>query len=141
MTCFLVCREDMRLHCKAKQFLSKETYQALVMTTTSNVECIKHLLVILKFRFVLTRKFSSDPIESFFGWLRRSAGSNDQTDARAVLSGVEKALKTGIVSTSQNSNVVDSACHTLAGLNKPTEPAAEQPTCFPPEAKKCFTMS
>lgn len=32
----------------------------------------------------------------FFGWLRKSPGSNDQTDAQGVLSGIEKILKTGI---------------------------------------------
>ncbi|KAH8035152.1 hypothetical protein HPB51_004393 [Rhipicephalus microplus] len=51
-------------------------------------------------------KMSSDPIESFFGWLRKSAGSNDQTDARAVLSRIEKMLKTGIASKSDCSNVI-----------------------------------
>ncbi|KAH7973405.1 hypothetical protein HPB49_000678 [Dermacentor silvarum] len=48
---------------------------------------------------------SSDPIESFFGWLRKSAGSNDQTDVRAVLTGIEKTLKTGITSASSTSNI------------------------------------
>lgn len=46
--------------------------------------CVKYLLTESHFLFVL----SSDPIESFFGWLRRPAGSNDQTDARAVQSGI-----------------------------------------------------
>ncbi|KAH9384286.1 hypothetical protein HPB48_026279 [Haemaphysalis longicornis] len=49
---------------------------------------------------------SSDPTESFFGWLRKSAGSNNQTDARAVLSGIEEMLKTRIASKSDYSNVI-----------------------------------
>lgn len=62
-----------------------------------------------KFIFVLTRKFSSDPIEAFFGFLRRTAGCNDAMDMRSVLCGVEKMLKTGIVSSSLRSNVNASA--------------------------------
>lgn len=101
MTSFLQYLADMKRRCTPKQFLSRETYHGLVMTTTSNVECVKYLLGVANFKFVLTRQFSSDPIESFFGWLRRSAGSNDQTDARAVLSGLEKVLKTGLISASK----------------------------------------
>ncbi|XP_077492721.1 uncharacterized protein LOC144103890 [Amblyomma americanum] len=135
MTSFQSYLQNMQRHCQAKQFLSKETYQALVMTTISNVECIKHLLAVESFKFVLTRKFSSDPIESFFGWLRRSAGSNDQTDARAVLSGVEKVLKTGLVSASLNSNVVDTSNHSLGPLS--TKPAVTQHVdLFPQETRR-----
>ncbi|KAL1472758.1 hypothetical protein MTO96_022788 [Rhipicephalus appendiculatus] len=49
---------------------------------------------------------SSDPMESFFGWLRKSAGSNDQTDVRAVLTGIEKTLKTSVASASSTSNIM-----------------------------------
>ncbi|XP_077485881.1 uncharacterized protein LOC144096945 [Amblyomma americanum] len=135
MPSFQSCLQSMQRHCQAKQFLSKETYQALVMTTTSNVECIKHLLAVESFKFVLTRKFSSDPFESFFGWLRRSAGSNDQTDARAVLSGVEKVQKTGLVSASLNSNVVGTSNHSLGPLS--TKPAVTQHVdLFPQETRR-----
>lgn len=84
----------------------------------SNVECVRYLLREMHFRFVLTRKLSSDANESFFGWLRRSAGSNDQTDSRAVLCGTEKSLKTGIASTSTNSNVMDTEDSTCSSLRR-----------------------
>ncbi|XP_064482764.1 uncharacterized protein LOC135395552 [Ornithodoros turicata] len=94
---FLSYLNTMKKESTKKQFLSQETYEGLVFTTLSNVNCVK---------FVLTRKMSSDPIESFFGWLRKSSGGNDQTDARTVVSGIEKALVTGIISVSANSNVL-----------------------------------
>ncbi|KAL1414067.1 hypothetical protein MTO96_000974 [Rhipicephalus appendiculatus] len=87
-------------------FLTAETYQALLLTTYSTVYCIRYLLLTERFHFVLTRKFSSDPVESLFGTLRRSVGCNDQLDVRAAISGLEKVLKTGIAATSQDSNVV-----------------------------------
>ncbi|KAH7971275.1 hypothetical protein HPB49_020828 [Dermacentor silvarum] len=62
---------------KPENFLSKETYHALIFTTKSNVAYIRHLLTAKSFRFVLTRKMSSDPIEAMFGFLRRSTGYND----------------------------------------------------------------
>ncbi|XP_049272289.1 uncharacterized protein LOC125758736 [Rhipicephalus sanguineus] len=76
-----------------KEFLTKETYEALLLTTYSTVACIKYLLTEEKFLFVLTRKFNSDPIESLFGTLRMSSGCNDMLDVRSVLSGLEKVLK------------------------------------------------
>lgn len=133
---FLQYLEDLKRECQPKQFLTKETYHALVLTTKSNVECIRYLLEVASFKFVLTRKFSSDPVESFFGWLRRSAGSNDQTDAQAVLSGVEKALKTGIISVSKTSNVVDASSHASDGLKAASKQKDEQASQFPVEAKK-----
>ncbi|KAH7979598.1 hypothetical protein HPB49_010001 [Dermacentor silvarum] len=105
-TSFLDYLADLKSQCLAKNFLTKETYEGLVITTRSNVECIRYLLEEMSFHFVLTRKMSSDPIESFFGWLRKSAGSNDQTDVRAVLTGIEKTLKTGIASASNTSNIM-----------------------------------
>ncbi|KAH7940644.1 hypothetical protein HPB49_002743 [Dermacentor silvarum] len=89
-------------------FLSKETYASLVLTTKSNVMSIRFLLTEKKFIFVLARKFSSDPIEALFGFLRRTAGCNDDMDRRSVLCGMEKMLKTGIISSSLQSNVNDS---------------------------------
>nr|XP_050032240.1 uncharacterized protein LOC126528390 [Dermacentor andersoni] len=88
-----------------KEFFTKETYEALLLTTYSTVACIKYLLTEEKFLFVLTRKFNSDPIESLFGTLRMSAGCNDTLNVRSVLSGLEKVLKTGIAASSATSNV------------------------------------
>ncbi|KAH8034251.1 hypothetical protein HPB51_021964 [Rhipicephalus microplus] len=105
-TSFLNYLGDLKSQCLAKNFLTKETYEGLIMTTHSNVECIKYLLEEMSFPFVLTRKMSSNPIESFFGSLRKSAGSNDQTDVRAVLTGIEKTPKTSVASASSTSNIM-----------------------------------
>lgn len=83
-------------------------HEALLLTTYSTVSCIRYLLKTEKFFFVVTRKFSSDPVESFFGTLRRSVGCNDQLDARSAISGFEKVLKTGIAAASGDSNVLRS---------------------------------
>ncbi len=54
------------------KFLTQETYEALTYTTTStSVACIRYLLKVLGFKFELTRRFSSDPIEQLFGAIRQ----------------------------------------------------------------------
>ncbi|XP_075538562.1 uncharacterized protein LOC142572968 [Dermacentor variabilis] len=136
LTSFLEYLEEMKNKCTQKQFLSKEIYHALVMTTKSNVACVKYLLETSKFKFVLTRKLSSDPMESFVGWLRRSAGSNDQTDAHAVLSGIEKVLKTGIISASESSNVVDTTSHASGALHNAGKSRHDPSRHFPAEATR-----
>lgn len=60
---FLTYTEDLKDESQAENFLSKETYHALVFTTHSNVACIRSLLTKKMLQFVLTRKMSSDPIE------------------------------------------------------------------------------
>ncbi|KAH9384421.1 hypothetical protein HPB48_026428 [Haemaphysalis longicornis] len=99
----------------------KETYHALVFTTVSNMQCMRLLLSELRFQFVLTRKLSSDPTESFFGILLRCAGCNDMLDVRSTRCGIEKVLKTGIVASSKSSNVSSStyfcSSHPIVGSN------------------------
>lgn len=90
-----------------KEFLTKETYEAIVLTTMSTVQCIRYLLN-SGFHFVLTRKFSSDQIEILFSSIRRLGGSNDQTNAVVVMQAIHKILATGIVSASLNANSVSS---------------------------------
>ncbi|XP_049522070.1 uncharacterized protein LOC125944788 [Dermacentor silvarum] len=134
---FLNYLAEIKRQSPAKNFLTRETYQGLLFTTISNVECVRYLLKVMRFRFVLTRKMSSDPIEAFFGWLRKSAGSNDQTDMRAALSGIEKALKTGIACTSSSSNVMtadNSSCCSSALLQRPAGAAQNAGEAFPAEA-------
>ncbi|KAH6933855.1 hypothetical protein HPB50_018610 [Hyalomma asiaticum] len=111
---FLEYIEDLKATSAPQNFLTKETHHALVFTTVSNVQCIRFLLH-RGFKFVLTRKFSSDPIGSLFGTLRRSAGSNDMMDVRSALSGLEKMLKTGIVAASSTSNVHSSSSFFSSG--------------------------
>ncbi|KAH9384133.1 hypothetical protein HPB48_026126 [Haemaphysalis longicornis] len=60
--------EDLENSSEPDHFLSKETYHALTFATKSNVDCVRHLLSVKSFGFDLTRKMSSDPIESMFGF-------------------------------------------------------------------------
>ncbi|KAH7966271.1 hypothetical protein HPB49_014965 [Dermacentor silvarum] len=79
-----------------RAFISLETYEALQITTRSTVESTKFLLR-SGFIYVLTAKFSSDPVEALFSTVRQLNGSNDQTDARAALSSLQKVLAMGII--------------------------------------------
>ncbi|KAH9383746.1 hypothetical protein HPB48_025512 [Haemaphysalis longicornis] len=138
-TAFLDYLAEIKRQSLGKNFLTKED---LLFTTISNVECIRCLLKVMRFRFVLTRKMSSDhhasdPIEAFLGWLRKPAGSNDQTDGRAVLVGIEKALKTGLACTSSSGKVmtVDSSiCCSSILLQRPAGAAQNAGEALPAEA-------
>lgn len=70
----------------------------------STVLCIRHLLS-SGFHFVLMAKFASDEVESLFSTIRQLNGSNDQTDAYAALSALQKILITGIIHSSASANV------------------------------------
>ncbi|XP_077484185.1 uncharacterized protein LOC144094136 [Amblyomma americanum] len=85
------------------EFLSDETYEALRVTSMSTVLCTRFLLK-SGFHFVLTAKFSSDDVESLFSTIRQLNGCNDQTDAYAALSSLQKILVTGIIHTSSSAN-------------------------------------
>ncbi|KAH6933222.1 hypothetical protein HPB50_013594 [Hyalomma asiaticum] len=74
-----------------RAFISMETYEALQITTRSIVESTRFLLR-SGFLYVPTAKFSSDPVEALFSTLRQLNRCNDQTDARAVLSSLQKVL-------------------------------------------------
>ena len=87
-----------------RQFLSNETFEALILTTASTVKCVRYLLN-GGFHFVLTRSFNSDPIELFFSGLRQTAGANDMLDCRAVTFSMNKILKTGLISVPSTTNV------------------------------------
>ena len=88
-----------------KQALTKETYEALRFTTVSTVSAVRYLLD-LGFAFVLTRKFSSDDIEMFFGAVRQMMGGNFQGDAQNFITSWERILRTGIAYNSISSNVI-----------------------------------
>lgn len=99
-------------------FLTRETYEALVVTTMSTVLCTRHLLN-RGFRYVLTFKYSSDHVESLFSAVRQLNGFNDQTDAYGALSSLHKILVTGIVKPSTHANSRDSQFDMSALLQKP----------------------
>ncbi|KAM7281505.1 uncharacterized protein ISCGN_005772 [Ixodes scapularis] len=108
------------------EFLSAETYEALRVTTTSTVLCTRHLLN-SGFHFVLTSKYSSDDVESLFSTIRQLNGSNDQTDAYAALSALQKILMTGILHSSTSANV-GSVVGPLGHASKLPPLPVEQPT-------------
>nr|XP_050033654.2 uncharacterized protein LOC126530412 [Dermacentor andersoni] len=78
-----------------RAFISLETDEALQVTIMSTVRCTQFLLR-SGFLYVLTSKFSSDPVEALFSTIRQLNGSNDLTDARAALSSMQKALVMGM---------------------------------------------
>ena len=84
---------------------TKETYEALRFTTMSTVATVKHLLS-EGFEYVLTRKFSSDAIEMFFGTMRQMMGGNFQGDAYSVITSFERIIRTGIAYCSLEGNVM-----------------------------------
>lgn len=45
-------------------FLSTETYEVLIVTTASVVNCVRYLIS-NAYHFVLTRVFNNDPLELF----------------------------------------------------------------------------
>ena len=87
---FLQCLKDWRTRSKGKQFVTKETYQAVVLTTKCTVSIVKYLLKVKKFFFVLTRPFQSDPVESFYSNLRQLNGCLYYVEARGALLAFEK---------------------------------------------------
>ncbi|KAH7950535.1 hypothetical protein HPB49_025511 [Dermacentor silvarum] len=60
-------------------------------------------------RYVLTRKFNSDPIEAVFGRLRSICGGNDALDARAVTTALDHIVKESGLSMQLHAPDVDDA--------------------------------
>lgn len=87
--------------------LTLQTYQAIILTTKSTVACIQFLLK-EGVQYVLTRKFSSDDVESFFGAVRQLGGRNDVTNALTAVNAITKIVKTGIVTRVKDSNTISS---------------------------------
>jgi hypothetical protein len=68
-----------------------------VFTAESTSECVKYLLHESNFYFMLTRAFSSDPVETMFSNVRMGGGLHDVTDARTAHYALQHILKSGIV--------------------------------------------
>lgn len=109
-------------------FLSEETYEALCITTASTVACTRHLLA-MGFHFVLTARYVSDDVEALFSMLRQLNGQNDQTNARAALSSLQKILVTGLLHSSKSGNTSPTV-GTLGELKKVVSTAS--PTASSP---------
>ncbi|KAL3197599.1 hypothetical protein MRX96_044866 [Rhipicephalus microplus] len=110
------------------EFLSEETYEALRVTTMSTVLCTRHLLG-RGFHFVLTGKFSSDDVESLFSTIRQLNGSNDQTDAYAALSSLQKILVTDCIHSSTSGNVGS----VIGSIGEATKLAPQPAAAAPPD--------
>lgn len=89
-----------------KKFLTHETYEALTYTTTSTVACVRFLLEEKGFKYVLTRRFSSDPVEQLIGAIHQMIGENFKGYATAVSQAFEKILQTGIAYNSIYGNTI-----------------------------------
>ncbi|KAH6930153.1 hypothetical protein HPB50_011070 [Hyalomma asiaticum] len=102
---FIAYLEELqRSGCKSRNRMTKETYEATVLTTRSTVALIEYLLDHVNFRYVLTRGLNSDPVESLFSCFRQYNGGNDRVDARAAVFTAEKLLKVGILQAAKNGN-------------------------------------
>lgn len=88
------------------QGLTKETAEALLFTANSTVQCVVHLLD-NGFFYVLTRRFSSDPVEALFSAVRMGGGSNDMTDARTAAFAIKRIVKSGLMTPSKSANVAN----------------------------------
>lgn len=82
------------------------TCTSILFTSLPTVGCVKYLLDELKFKFVLTRRLSSDNVQQIFGVVRQMAVGNFNCDAVSVSQSFEKILRTGIAETSENENTI-----------------------------------
>jgi len=69
---------------KGKMFISLQTYQGLKITVHSIVECVKFLLHNRICGYVLTERFSQDPLENYFGRQRSMGARKDNPSVRDV---------------------------------------------------------
>lgn len=97
---------------------------------------MKYLLTVENFRFALTQKFNSDPIESLFGILQRAARCNDALalDVRAALSGLQKVLKIGIVASNALLNVAHNKQTVMSQTVSDTPSSSLEPHSQPGKA-------
>ena len=102
---FLLYLQDWKRSSRARQFLSRETYEATVLTTKCTRALIKYLLDVKSFHFVLTRPLQSDKVESFFSSVRQLNGSNYNVAAKEAFSAIEKMNRTGMAMAALSGNV------------------------------------
>lgn len=70
--------------------LTNETHAALSHTVKCYVELVRYLLLDLKFSYVLTARFQTDPLEARFGKHRRLAGTNYHISVREIKASEKK---------------------------------------------------
>jgi len=69
---------------QAKMFISRQTYEGLQITVHSIVDCVKFLLHNKICSYVLTERFSQDPLENYFGRQRSMGARKDNPTLRDV---------------------------------------------------------
>ncbi|KAH7936839.1 hypothetical protein HPB49_005705 [Dermacentor silvarum] len=90
-TCYVRNIQEESIASRKGEF-TDETYRALLFTTKATVETTRFLLR-RGIKYVLTRNFNSDPVETLFGRLRSMWGGNDVLDARAVTIALDNIVK------------------------------------------------
>lgn len=108
---------------KAKKFLSWQTYEGLELTTMAIVNLIRTFLPLLPTNYyIITKRLNQDPLEAFFGQIRKSGGTCENPDLERYghlqrIIGVRKDLKN-----TRGSNVLfDASIQSDAKRQKPTE--------------------
>ena len=69
---------------RAKMFISKQTYEGLIITTKAMIECVKFLLK-EGMSYVLTERFCQDPVEEYFGAQRKIGRRSENPDFQQCL--------------------------------------------------------
>jgi hypothetical protein len=77
---------------RKKNSFTSETFQALQQSTKSITDASIYLLEHRNFKYVLSGKLQSDPLEGRFGWYRQLCGANYSVSLRQVLE-AEKTIK------------------------------------------------
>jgi hypothetical protein len=87
----------------AQECFTKETLDAIILTSSSTADFIKYLLD-SGLLFVLKRRFSTDNIERFHGAVRNHCGNNDHPAVSHALSAIERINRTQLAMTSMECN-------------------------------------
>jgi hypothetical protein len=92
-----------KMKSNALECFTKETLDAIILTSRSTANFIKYLLN-GGLQFVLTRRFSTDNIERFHGAVRNYCGNNDSPAVGHALSAIERISRTQLAMTSMQCN-------------------------------------
>jgi hypothetical protein len=92
-----------KMKSNALECFTKETLDAIILTSRSTANFIKYLLN-SGLQFVLTRRFSTDNIERFHGAVRNYCGNNDHPTVGHALSAIERINRTLLAMTSMQCN-------------------------------------
>ena len=79
--------------CLSENKLTKDTFGALIFSSRSIIQLCHYLLGKLEIKYILTRKFQTDCLESRFGQYRQGAGGNYHITSKQIIE-VEKKIRT-----------------------------------------------